>query len=198
MAMKPDHNLMTYAVKKNHMQIYTEFLNFQTLGSSRLDEPIITLPSIHSKNEKKLNLRNFRALYWIILYLKNIKGNSLGLIHEFFLHKQWTTWQFKNFSYHYHRLMKLEHIHQEIQYIAHLVQLEEGFSHMPITTPTEKPPAHSQSPSRETDNKPYQPLKLGEHLPTNDTVIRPNCTLEESFEKLRLAKESALSHKINS
>lgn len=185
MTMKNDNNLIIYAVKKNHIQIYTEFLNFQTLGSSQVHIPIIEQQPLNSKIEKKLNLRNFRALYWITLYLKNIKGHSLILIYEFFIYKNWTTWQFKNFSYHYHKLMKLEHIRQEIQAISNLIQIEQGFSQETIIKPILQVPKETIEP--------YEPLKLGVHEPSDDITIRPNCSLEESLERLKTSKAKALS-----
>lgn len=193
MTMKNDNNLMTYVVKKNHMQIYTEFLNFQPVATLPNNSQTNVFQSINSKNEKQINLRNFKALYWIALYLKEIKGHSLILVYEFFSHKKWTTWQFKNFSYHYHKLIKLERVQQEIQQINTLIRLEEDYPSEQINTPVTKEPTQKISKEK---SEPHKPIQLGSAQQTNDLSIRPNCSPAESLEQLRLLKEKALS-KIN-
>lgn len=127
MTTYPNDDLIFYTFKKNHLKIYSEFLNFQSLGLTQKDNSEAEhFEKSLIENESQLNIRNFNALYWITLYLKNIKKNSLNLIHKFFIFKNWTTWSEKNFSYHYYKICKQEKTKNEIEQMQRLIDLEDA------------------------------------------------------------------------
>lgn len=126
MTIPPNNDLLSYTFKKNHLKIYSEFLNFQPLDLPKADTSVReNIPKSFIENESRLNIRNFNALYWITLYLKNIKQNPLSLIYDFFIFKKWTTWSYKNFSYHYYKICKQPKSQNEIFQMQRLISAEE-------------------------------------------------------------------------
>lgn len=182
-----NEGLIAYSLKKNHEQIYAEFLHFQSLESSKESDATNTkTKNTVIPNEKFLNIRNFQALYWIALYLKEIKGNFLTLVHEFFIYKNWVTWSFRNFSYHYYKLTKSAKIRDELEQLrSYLLQEESSL--------------YGQAPNREISsnkisvkqNAPrHKPQIMGNYSSTGNSAINLNSSLEESQERLRLAREN--------
>lgn len=180
--MQKENNLMMYVAKKNYLTIYGEFLTFQTIGSFQpihLEHKAIN--SDESAHDKRLNIRNFNALYWIVLYLKEIKDHSLPLIYDFFLYKNWTTWQFKNFSYHYYKIIQSDKVKNEIRQLENFINQEENYWHA-------TQPHNQNSPEnlpKEKSNKPHKPVIVGDYLNNHKTAIHLNSSLEDSQTRLK-------------
>lgn len=184
--MQKENNLMMYVAKKNHLTIYGEFLTFQSLGNfqpTTLNHK--EKNSDESAHDKRLNIRNFNALYWIVLYLKEIKDHSLPLIYDFFLYKNWTTWQFKNFSYHYYKIIRSDKVKNEIQQLENFINREENYCY--ATQPHDQ--SIPESPPKEKPNKPHKPIIVGDYLNNHNTAIHINSSLEESLKRLEQTKK---------
>lgn len=177
------YNLITYTIKKNHLPIYEEFLEFQSLNSE--PHKSIPDPQLEQKQASLINRRNFQALYWIVLYLKDLKGNSLQLIYDFFIDKNWTTWSFKNFSYHYYKLIKSEQTKDELQQLKAFLNREENLMYGTLE--------ESQNSKNEQITKPttqhHRPIIVGDYSNNNETAIHINSSLAESQERLKRARE---------
>lgn len=188
MTAENKNHLIVYTFKKNHLKIYSEFLDFQSLYLENIEQA----PTQKSEKNrvKNINYRNFNALYWIVLYLKDIKGNSLTLIYEFFIEKSWTTWTFKNFSYHYYKLIKLDKIQVELNQLQLLIDQEESYLY--YDSPATQQSTPTKLPTVET--KIYKPRITGNHQDDIDTTIHLNSTLEESRERLLRSKEKAMTN----
>lgn len=183
MDFQNEKNFIVYTIKKNYLSIYSEFLEFQSL---------VTRPEEHSaksqldpQQTKLINQRNFKALYWIVLYLKDIKGNSLQLIYDFFLYKNWTTWQFKNFSYHYYKIIQSDKVKNEIQQLENFINREENYCY--ATQPHDQ--SIPESSPKEKPNKPHKPIIVGDYLNNHNTAIHINSSLEESLKRLEQTKK---------
>ena len=183
MDYKNENSFIAYTIKKNYLSIYSEFLEFQSLISPSSEG--LTLHEIESKQTKLINQRNFKALYWIVLYLKDIKGNSLQLIYDFFLYKNWTTWQFKNFSYHYYKIIQSDKVKNEIQQLENFINREENYWH--ATQPHDQ--SIPESSPKEKPNKPHKPIIVGDYLNNHNTAIHINSSLEESLKRLEQTKK---------
>lgn len=188
MTAENKNHLIVYTFKKNHLKIYSEFLDFQSLYLENIEQ--VATQKSEKNRVKNINYRNFNALYWIVLYLKDIKGNSLTLIYEFFIEKSWITWTFKNFSYHYYKLIKLEKIQAELNQLQLLVDQEESYLY--CDSPVTQQSAPTKLPTVET--KIYKPRITGNHQDDIDTTIHLNSTLEESRERLLRSKEKAMTN----
>lgn len=174
---------IAYTMKKNHIMIYEEFLEFQSLKVFHQEKS--SSSQLAKQQSSLISRRNFQALYWIVLYLKDLKGNSLQLIYDFFINKTWTTWSFKNFSYHYYKLIKSEKIQDEIQQLKIFLNIEENLIYENISK--NKNPKDEQI--IKPQNKPHRPLIMGDYSNNKETVIHINSSLEESQERLKRARE---------